>query len=243
MPHGSGFFITRSGHILTAAHVVRDCSEVTVQSVEIPEITLAEIIRMEGDPVDLALLKVGSFDRQPAKFPPRTGDEIQLGADVMAVGYPQPGTLVPILDAEPIVTRGNVSSVIGALSGVKDSNRFQFTAPIQGGNSGGPILDDAGNVIGLAASTIYSFGLLRLDPLRIRAPDGTSRMDYVARERFAQNVNYAVSLGAVRRFLDDYLGEEEVEENTEKGKIGPIEIAKAAREFTVMIDCWLPPRQ
>ena len=231
-PSGSGFLVTRDGHILTAEHVVRQCQEVTIQSVEVPEITPAEIVRMEESPVDLALLKVSTYGGKPARFPPRNKGGVRLGADVMAVGYPAPGTLVPVLDAEPVVTRGNVSAVAGVFSGQKDSQRFQFTAPIQGGNSGGPVLDSYADVIGVTVS-----GVDWLGTEFFHIPFG-GRYDLVARGIPAQNVNYAVSLDTIRNFLNSTLREAMIDINTERKEISPVDVAEMAREFTVLVDCW-----
>jgi S1-C subfamily serine protease len=89
---------------------------------------------------------------------------------VVVIGYP-----IRQLLGEVNVTEGTVSAVRGPRG---DSSLFQYTAPVQGGNSGGPILDEAGSVAGVVVSRIESL------------PGG----------RPAQNINFGIQLDVVRRF-------------------------------------------
>ena len=209
-PNGSGFYIT-DNLILTNTHVVRDCDNVSIQGAGDSEITDAEIIAMEHIP-DLALLEVISRRtvNRYAIFP-RDDYDLKLGEEIMVLGYPAPGIIIPILASEPNVTRGNVSAV-AASDLLRNTNQFQFTAPIQGGNSGGPVLNKEGLVVGVV----------------------------FASRRGLQNVNYAVSLGAIREFLQKY------DLMDEAGRSAPstvatdfTQIALSAREYTVLVDCWI----
>ena len=88
-------------------------------------------------------------------------------------------------------TIGNVSSIEGRPTDVTPSDSFQFTAPIQKGNSGGPVLDSDGNVVGVVAdfeAYFYEFASLATD---------------TTYANIAQNINFAVSLKAIRKFLKD----------------------------------------
>lgn len=166
---GSGFFVSGEGHVLTNAHVVRGCAAVHVP----PGVTARVVAR--DDASDLALLD-GPPPRAAASF--RAGRGIRPGAEVVVVGYPLRG----LLASEANVTRGNVS----ALAGPGDDRRlFQMTAPVQPGNSGGPVLDLAGRVVGVAVA--------RLDAQAVARATGGA---------LPQNVNFAVGAGTARAFLD-----------------------------------------
>jgi S1-C subfamily serine protease len=98
-----------------------------------------------------------------------------LGEEVVAIGFPLAGLLGGVN-----VTTGNVS----ALSGLgNDSSRIQFTAPIQPGNSGGPVLDRAGGLAGVVVS--------KLSDLPMIASTGAA----------PQNVNFAIRKEMVSIFL------------------------------------------
>ena len=89
---------------------------------------------------DLALLKASTRPRAIAYF--RSGRGIRAGADILAFGFP----FKSILSDELKGTKG----MINALSGFSNDTRFmQMSAPVQPGNSGGPLLDQAGNVVGV----------------------------------------------------------------------------------------------
>ena len=146
---GSGFFVSSEGHVLTNAHVVRDCAAVHAP----PGVAVRVVAR--DDASDLALL-----DGPPsgAVAPFRAGRGIRPGDEVVVVGYPLRGMLA----SEANVTRGNVS----ALAGPGDDRRlFQMTAPVQPGSSGGPVLDLAGRVVGVTVA--------RLDALTVARATGT----------------------------------------------------------------------
>ena len=93
---------------------------------------------------DLALLE-GPVSGEP--LPIRIGAPVWLGESVLASGYP----LMDVLGADLKVTTGNVSGLTG---GQGDISRFQFTAPIGSGSSGGAIVDDAGNLVGITCASL-----------------------------------------------------------------------------------------
>ncbi len=93
---------------------------------------------------DLALLQ-GQVQGQP--LPLRLTAPLWLGESVMASGFP----LMDLLGGDLKVTTGNVSGLTG---GMGDVSRFQFTAPIGSGSSGGAIVDDAGNVVGITSASL-----------------------------------------------------------------------------------------
>ncbi|WP_235523151.1 S1C family serine protease [Sphingobium sp. Leaf26] len=93
---------------------------------------------------DLALLQ-GPVDGLP--IPLRIGAPIWLGEGVLASGYP----LMNVLGADLKVTTGNISGLTGSGG---DVSRFQFTAPIGSGSSGGAIIDECGNLVGITSASL-----------------------------------------------------------------------------------------
>ena len=203
---GSGFRVSASGHILTNAHVVRGCTEV-----RIPAAMPVRVVAYD-DAADIALLE--SSSRSPdavAAF--RQGRGIRAGASVVVIGHPLHG----ILASEASVSAG----IVSALAGPGDDRRLiQITAPVQPGNSGGPVLDSAGNVIGVVVATLHA--------LQIARDTGY----------LPQNVNFAVAAGAARAFLDA----EDVPYLTAPSDtpLAPDQAAAVGKQFTVLVECWKP---
>src|SRR5690606_25722433 len=123
---GGGFFIILSGQMLTNAHVVAECREV-----EIPNLGAAYVLRKDEQNV-LAVGQVAVVEATPhATFQSKPS---RVQSDVVVLGYP----LAHILGGALNASSGLVSSLSG-LNG--DSRLIQVTAPVQPGNSGGPVLD------------------------------------------------------------------------------------------------------
>jgi hypothetical protein len=200
---GSGFFVSAQGHVVTTEHVAAKCRELRIADVGTPEL-IAEDMQ-----IDLALLKVPSRQQETATF--RSGRGIRTGDDITIAGYPLQGLLASELN----VTKGTVS----ALAGPGDDRRLmQITAPVQPGNSGGPALDVAGNVVGVVVA--------KLDAIKIAKVTGS----------LPENVNFAISEGAVRAFLDAH---GVLYETAPSSKIMPsADVAAKAKAFTVLIECW-----
>lgn len=158
---GTGFFITKHGHMITNYHVVEDANEVLtiIDNKQLIAKVLAK------DPInDIALIKV---DYSSKPLPMQQKPKLAKGSEIMTLGYP----LISIQGQEQKATFGHIN----ALSGFGDDIRFiQIDAPIQPGNSGGPLLSKAGNVIGIVTAT--------LNQLEIFKKSGS----------LPQNVNYAI---------------------------------------------------
>jgi serine protease Do len=170
---GTGFYINRQGQLLTAAHVLNDCmvTKLTAGEESI-DVTLGERSIL----LDLAIINTG---KTVEKFLPfRKGTEIFLGEAVTNVGYPLQG----LLAASPNLTRGNLSSRDSLKGAV---GQFQFSAPIQPGSSGGPVVSDGGELLGVTVSTLNAASLVKSGAL-------------------PQNVNFALDAKYAARFLDKY---------------------------------------
>jgi S1-C subfamily serine protease len=135
--HGSGFLISPDGYLITNQHVVGDATQVRVRWSDKSE-SVGEVLRVDRRR-DIALVKVDAGARKPLALRRAATD---LGQVVFAIGTP----LDPKLQGT--VTRGIVSA-----NRVFEGQAFiQSDVIINGGNSGGPLLDEAGNVIGVAVS-------------------------------------------------------------------------------------------
>ncbi len=146
---GTGFYINRAGQILTAAHVVRDC--VVLEAKQDGKVLPVKALAT-SDVLDLAVVDSG----QPGDhaLPLRIGEEMTLGEAVTNVGYPLQG----LLAGSPNLTRGNVS----ARGGLKGSQGlFQFSAPVQPGSSGGPVVSDGGELLGITVGTLNASALVQ----------------------------------------------------------------------------------
>lgn len=135
---GSGVIIGPN-LIVTNAHVIEDGSSFLLSRTR-QYVTALAIDEFH----DLALLQ-GPVQGQP--LPLRLTSPLWLGESVMASGFP----LMDLLGGDLKVTTGNVSGLTG---GMGDVSRFQFTAPIGSGSSGGAIVDDAGNVVGITSASL-----------------------------------------------------------------------------------------
>ena len=168
---GSGFYVTSNGYLLTNQHVVNGARKVFISSgtQRLP----AQVVKTDAAN-DLALLKVsGTF----AALPVSSSRRVKLGQTVSTVGFPNPD----LQGKSPKLTKGEISSLSGASD---DPKYFQISVPLQPGNSGGPLVDAYGNVIGVVTAKLSTKAAL--------ATAGT----------LPENVNYAVKGTFVMGFLE-----------------------------------------
>ena len=140
---GSGFIISPDGYILTNAHVVDDVKQVQVKLTDRREFT-AKVIGTDKK-TDVALIKIDAKDLPTVKI--GESKDIQVGQWVAAVGSP--------FGFENSVTAGIVSATSRSLPGDGYVPFIQTDVAVNPGNSGGPLFDLDGNVVGIN-SQIYS---------------------------------------------------------------------------------------
>jgi S1-C subfamily serine protease len=167
---GSGFYINNKGYALTNNHVVDICKQM-VAVVDGREI-LFRVLNTDKTN-DVAIIKT---DQRSPNFIKINEDGAKLGEDIIAVGYPLSGRLSDSVK----ITRG----IVSALSGMNNnSGQIQIDAALQPGNSGGPVINESGELIGIASA-----GLNKL---------------LMAKEAkyIPENVNFAVSSSIVTNIL------------------------------------------
>jgi S1-C subfamily serine protease len=174
-PQGTGFVIGSGGWVLTCAHVVGEQKEATV-TVEGKRL-VADVVKSDSK-ADLALLKLRETlpaDVTPLAFRPAS-KAAAMGEDVFTIGYP----LSRILGNNARMTKGMLSATTGIRD---DADQVQVSAEIQPGNSGGPLLDHDGMVIGVVNKT--------LNPAAVAKSSGA----------LPQNVNFAIKGTPVLDFV------------------------------------------
>ncbi|MCA3272200.1 MAG: trypsin-like peptidase domain-containing protein [Roseomonas sp.] len=168
---GTGFVVA-ARRIMTNHHVIDGCAEVAARLPDGRE--LPARVMISDTTRDLALLSTEA-DAGPI-LPFRSAGTYRRGEGVVTYGFPLAG----LLSSGPTLTTGEVS----ALSGLADNPRhIQISAPVQPGNSGGPLLDMRGQVIGVVVSKLNA--------------------GQVARQTgdIPQNVNFAVKHTEALEFL------------------------------------------
>lgn len=205
---GTGFIINRQGYALTNNHVVHGCTLLTTtRGMRIDPLQL-----VATDPRnDLALLQLPTL---PVVVPSFRGERaVRSGESVVVIGYPLPG----ILSSEASTTTGIVST----LAGIGDDTRFfQVTAPMQPGNSGGPVLDVAGNIVGVAVAKLSALEMIKL----VGA--------------LPENVNFAIKGSVAEAFLDAHGVEYRTAPSTTRMETA--DIAEQAEKFTFRVECRNP---
>lgn len=199
---GSGFYVTADGHLITNFHVVDGCQRLARGDG-------TELALVASDPAnDVALLK------GPAVFDAaqlRPSPEARQGEDVLTYGFPLQG----MLSSSGQLNAGMVS----ALAGLRDNAaQLQIDVPVQPGNSGGPLLDRRGHVVGVVVA--------KLNALRVAQITGD----------IPQNINFAIKLAPVLALLDAQRIAYRVGDGAAR-TLSNLEIADAARAFTTAIWC------
>jgi S1-C subfamily serine protease len=206
----TAFTINADGVLLTNAHVAQDCREISVRQFD-GTISPASLLAADRTN-DLALIKLASPTPVAAQL--RGNPEIRQGDNVIAVGFPLSDTLSS--GTATTLTTGTVS----ALAGIgNDSRVLQVSAPIQPGNSGGPLLDQSGHVVAIVSSRL----------------NGSAAA--VSTGNIPQNVNFAIKASVARAFMDAVGIAYRVAPS--EREMSTAEIGDQARKFTSFVTCTL----
>jgi|GEM_PF-3056690 TPR repeat protein len=198
---GTGFVVSQEGHLVTNHHVIKGCARLDAGTALMGMNRVQVVADDPGN--DLAVLKLPVTPKAVASF--RSG-QVRQAEGVMIFGFPLSGELA----SDGNITSGNIT----ALAGLRDDSRYyQTSAPSQPGNSGGPMLDMSGNVVG-----ILSMGLV-----------GSNARDV------PQNVNFAIKGSLATSFLESH----GIPFNT--APLGdaksPPDISDLAKKFTLLVTC------
>ena len=222
---GSGFFVSKLGHIITNEHVVRNCGSVTVGD-NANRLVRASLIEKDKRN-DLALLRITSkqmasantkslISKLTADVIPLASEglvrseDVLLGEDVLVAGYPYGNIFSNTIK----VTKGIVSANKGMGD---DSGQFQMDAAVQAGNSGGPIYDENGNIVGVVVA--------QLNKLKVAKAIGS----------LPENVNFGIKASTLRQFLTSAGLPTKWSNRTQRKSTK--ELARIGKNQTVMVVC------
>jgi|688.fasta_scaffold131706_3 S1-C subfamily serine protease len=168
---GSGTIVSSVGHIVTAAHVIKGAQ--FVEAVTAAG-TFAATVESIDEANDLALLKIDKVDEHFVRV--AHSRDVRLGQSVATIGFPNIG----IQGHSPKVTQGVISGEYGIQN---DIRMWQVSVQIQPGNSGGPLLDESGALVGVIVAS-----------LSLRTIQSTGAIP--------QNVNYAIKSAYLEPILN-----------------------------------------
>ena len=169
---GSGFFITDDGYLISNYHVVKAATKVRL--VMSSGTVDAKVVQVDAAN-DLALLKAnGKF----SPLPIAASRSAHLGGTVATIGFPDPS----LQGFSPKLAKGEIASLSGAGD---DPRYFQISVPVQHGNSGGALVDDHGNVVGVVSARL-----------------GVAIGKATTSDELPENVNYAVKSSLLLSFLE-----------------------------------------
>ena len=206
---GTGFYVSNAGHIITNHHVIEGCKDMKVHS----NGNVLETKRIAQDRRnDLALLKIASAPKHSFSLSNESPFPLQ---DIVVAGFPFGEKVSSTLK----FTEGVISSIAGLGD---DYSQIQIDAALQPGNSGGPILDEYGNVVAVAVAKLSLEKILK---------------DYGV---VPENTNFGVKVSAVKNLMEGN-GIPFKSPNTEV--ISKRELSQIATDGTVYLTCWMTTAQ
>lgn len=146
---GTGFFLSKEGHIVTNYHVIANAKTLAITGVNANYDRLYSVSIEQVDVYnDLAILKI-----KDPQFKPFTNNlpykirlnQAEVGENCYVLGYP----LISTMGADIKLTNGIISARTGFQG---DVSQYQISAPLQPGNSGGPLFDSKGNIVGIVSA-------------------------------------------------------------------------------------------
>ena len=202
---GSGFFINSEGFVLTSNHVIEICKKINTKIEGITYLA-TEISRDKFN--DLALLKI---DIQGNEFIKLSSNNVNVGEPITVAGFP----LVDMLGGDVKVNFGNINSV-------NPSNNFskiQIDAAVQPGNSGGPIVNQYGELIGVIEAM------------------ANDQIIFDKTGQFPENINFGIKINAIK----DFIAGNRVDSATGfpffKNILSDIELAEIVTNSTIQLQC------
>ncbi|GJE59931.1 S1C family serine protease [Methylobacterium trifolii] len=202
---GTGFFVSDVGHVLTNNHVIEGCSEINVAKFGVPSMR-ARLVATDVQN-DLAVLST-PFDRPVV---PALSLRPRVGESVYAYGFPLPD----LLAASGNFTVGNITAAAGLGD---DTRMLQISTPVQPGNSGGPLVDQYGAIVGVITSKLNALNVAK------------------SNNDIPQNVNFAIKAMIALNFLDSN-GIPPAVGTKSQTSMDPASVAEQAKLFTVHVTC------
>jgi serine protease Do len=150
---GSGVLVSKNGEVITAAHLVQTADRIKVK-LSSGEVVGARVAACSPF-IDVALLQLDSVPKKVSAAKLGDSDKVQVGDQVFIVGAPY--GLSPSLTVGHISARHKPNAVLG-LGGFELGEFFQTDAAVNQGNSGGPMFNMAGEVIGIVSSILSKSG-------------------------------------------------------------------------------------
>lgn len=199
---GTGFYVTVDGHLVTNHHVIAPCKAIArgdgATLAVLATDTASDLALLKGPPVTMAATL-------------RTAGGARQGEDVLTYGFPLQGMLS---------STGQLGAgMVTALAGLRDNPaQLQIDVPVQPGNSGGPLLDRRGQVIGVVVA--------KLNALRVAQITGD----------IPQNINFAIKLAPVKALLEAH-GVHYQAGGDGARALSNFEIADLARSYTTAVLC------
>ena len=206
---GTGFYVSSQGHIITNHHVIDGCKDMKVHS----KGKVLETIKIADDARnDLALLKIEETPAHVFALSDQSPFSLQ---EVIVAGFPFGDRVSSTLK----FTQGIVSSIAGLSN---DYSQIQIDAALQPGNSGGPIMDEFGNIVAVAVAKLSLKKILK---------------DYGV---VPENTNFGVKASAVRNLMEGN-GVSFKAPNTEVPSRQDLSLQ--ATDGTVFLSCWMTTAQ
>ena len=201
---GSGFAITSNGFIITNYHVVADSTKVKVIK---NGIEYSATVVASDTSNDIAILKISQATKPLSLI---TSRKVKIGNNVYSMGFPN----VQLQGISPKFTSGVISSLTGLQD---DPKHFQISVPVQPGNSGGALVDEKGNVVGIVTA--------KLSQKVAISTTGT----------IAENVNYALKSSYVLIMLESMPNISDNLEDESRKKLSSEAIAEKLKDSTYFI--------
>lgn len=150
---GTGFLVSQSGLIVTNHHVIKNGNNIDIL---FPELNIKKkaSIKIKDVKNDIAILEIHNFvfrdiSEDNIPFPISEDNSVKLGEEVFTLGFP----LGDILGAKSKLSTGRINSLFGLQD---DPSIYQISNPVQPGNSGGPLFNNKGELIGVVVSSLNS---------------------------------------------------------------------------------------